>query len=141
MKNDRKPMKIKLEDRHEDNLLIAGIVSAEPDYKLSLFINRKTGISLRSSHPLVLPSDNDKLSFSVFSFTDEDSEKVYNLVANRSEHGLLLRNLRNVDFILTVRNEEDPESLITGLRETESVTGVFRLDASNDRNMQLILSL
>jgi hypothetical protein len=144
MKN-RKVTRVKLVDGKEASLIILGIVSAEPDYKLSLLINRMTGLSLRNSAPLNITGEEDEIHFSRFSFTGEDSGTTYSLIRNRSDAGLLFKQLRNIDYIFAVsdpESEADTETIAAQLRSTESVTGVFNIktELAKDKNFNLIFS-
>jgi len=68
MKSSQKVTKLKLNTEQDNDYLLLGLVSAEPDYKLSLSLNKKFGISLRNIAPLVLPGDNNsEQTFSRFS--------------------------------------------------------------------------
>jgi hypothetical protein len=141
----RKVTRVRLEDAKEGRLTILGIVSAEPDYKLSLLINRMTGLSLRNSTPVSLTADEEEIHFSRFSFTGEDSGTTYSLIRNRSDAGLLFKQLRNIDYIFAVsdpESEADTETIAAQLRSTESVTGVFNIttELAKDKNFSLILS-
>ncbi|MBI5009494.1 MAG: hypothetical protein HZB98_07585 [Bacteroidia bacterium] len=52
IKNVQKVKRIQLNVENNDKLFLYGIVSAEPDYKLSLALNKKMGISLKNISPL-----------------------------------------------------------------------------------------
>jgi hypothetical protein len=140
-----KVTRVRLEEGKEGSLTVLGIVSAEPDYKLSLLINRMTGLSLRNATPVNLTLDEEEGHFSRFLSSGESSAATHSLIRNRSEAGLLFKQLRNIDYIFVINDPESEadEGMITAqLRNTESVTGVFNLKAEliKDRNFKLILS-
>jgi hypothetical protein len=145
MTKSRKVTRVRLEDVKEGSLTILGIVSSEPDYKLSLLINRMTGLSLRNSPPVCLTVDKEEIQFSRFLSSGEHSATTHSLIRNRSETGLLFKQLRNIDYIFVISDPENEadEGLITSqLRNTESVTGVFNVKAEliKDRYFSLILN-
>lgn len=139
MKNVKKVIRLGLDNNGIDDFIIIGLVSAEPDYKLSLAINRRLGISLRHSAP-VTAGDHNKKTFSRFS-SQKGSFIDYSLVANRSENELLLKKLKNIDYIFMVH---DPEKeikavdLISAFRETEFVSAVFIMDFEKLKEKNLL---
>lgn len=118
-----------------------GIVSAEPDYKLSLTLNKKLNITLKSVIPVVIETEPDKkLTFSRFSDTSSSPHLIYDLVSNRSDKDFLFNKLKNIDYILQIhdpQNEIDIEHIITILRDTEFISAVFNLDAGMIKNKNL----
>ncbi|MCU0455030.1 MAG: IPExxxVDY family protein [Bacteroidales bacterium] len=138
--------RLQLEVNQESQTVLAGIASAEPDYKLSLLINKKLKISLKSSSPLVIRDERgNEAHFSRFiDRTAEHSGHSYELICNRSEKKILLGKLRNIDYIFMINNiinNTETENVLTGLRETESVTGVFSIDhrSLKDKNLQYLI--
>ncbi len=132
MKNTQKITRVQLNSVPKEEDILIGIVSSDPDYKLSLSINKKFRISLKNITPLKIPDDiSPELSFSRFSDSGRSPELVFNLYSNRSDKIYLLKKLKNVDYILQVQdneNEYDINRIISGLREIESVNAVFYID-------------
>jgi len=145
IKNIQKIKRIPLNVGSADNLLLCGIVSAEPDYKLSLALNKKMGISLKNKSPLnLIDESGNELSFSRFSFANHSDDTVYNLISNRSEKQFLLKKLKNIDYIFQVQytGSDNTISKVTMLlRETEAVNAVFVIDTAtlNDKNLSYII--
>lgn len=144
MKNVKKITRLRLEKSQPDEFIFLGLVSSEPDYKLSLFLNKKLRISLKNILPLILPGNNGELPFSRFSLTDNDTGLCLTLIANRSGKESLLSKLKNVDYIFVVHDPEseiDVETLTSNIRETESVTAVFNIDPDSikDKNFQYLI--
>lgn len=48
MRNNQKITRVQLNIDQNEEVILIGIVSADPDYKLSLALNRKFGISLKN---------------------------------------------------------------------------------------------
>lgn len=144
MRSSQKVTRIRLPDDESDELFIFGLVSSEPDYKLSLMINRKLGISLRNSGAVEIKGEKGKLiSFSRFSDTSGAPELVFSLISNKSGSDLFLRKLKNVDFIFHYSDTysiHDPARISDKLKELDGVTGVFRLDAEQlkEKNIRFL---
>jgi hypothetical protein len=140
MKANPKIKRVRLKINHESNFTFLGIVSPEPDYKLSLTINRKLKINLRSVPPVIVSQKaGEDISFSRFSDNTPSPHMTYELFSNRSGKDYLIKKLINVDFIFRVsdaENEIDINLIISLLKEIECITAVFNLDPGSikDRN-------
>jgi len=145
MKTSRKVTRIRLDILTNDMFFLYGIVSSEPDYKLSLALNKKMGIFLKNKAPLKLHNDNgNELTFSRFSYTNASDDVVYELISNRSEKQYLLKKLKNVDYVFHVHfhGKDIIGSNVTSLlRDTESINAVFEIDPHtfSDKNLQYII--
>jgi hypothetical protein len=140
-KNAPKITKIKFDIGENRDFILLGLVTAEPDYKLSLFINKKLGVSLKSTQ-MVKTEDGD-ISFSKFSDSVTSSDQTYTLISNRSGNNFLLSKLKNIDYLLQIvfhEEEPDVDLLTRKLRETEGINAVFNIDiySIKDRNLHLI---
>ncbi len=145
MKKIRKVTRVKLQIDQINDFILLGLVSTEPDYKLSLALNRELGISLKNGTPLKISGNSgEELLFSRFSDTTESPDRVYDLVANRSGKNYLIKKLKNVDYILHVHypdNEIFTAGIISRLREMTSITAVFNIDKDSikDRNLNFVI--
>ena len=117
-----------------------GVVSAEPDYRLSVLINKHLGTDLRKcDDEITVQTDSGRPSFSRFTTVPPE----LSLVSNRSEGYVLLRKLKNIDFFLLFCGQTErqkTEELATTLREIPEITAVFVLDSRKitDRNLPLL---
>jgi hypothetical protein len=127
------------EERQE--FFFLGVVSAEPDYRLSVLINRHLGTDLRKcDEEIAAQTDSGKPSFSRFTTVPPE----LSLVSNRSEGHILLRKLKNIDYFLLFCGQTEmqkTEKLATTLREIPEITAVFVLDSRKitDRNLLLLV--
>lgn len=142
MKSNKKITKLQLKDTREDEFIILGLVSAEPDYKLSLIINNKLRTALKNIKPITITDDHGEQLFSRFS-SPAGTGMIYNLISNRSDKNFLLKKLKNVDYIFQVfdpENETSLENLNSALRETGAITAIFNLDQNSlkDKNLHYL---
>lgn len=144
MKINKKIIKVRLDEIPEAEYKIFGLVSAEPDYKLSLLINKKFNFSLKNTEPI---STNNKkeadVIFSRFS-CHAGVEMTCTLISNKSGRNRFIEKLKNVDFLFYF---SDPEQEITAdevsskLREIGSITAVFTVDRNSlkDKNLNYLI--
>ena len=143
MPNIQRVKRVQLKLSQINDFLLLGLVSSEPDYKLSITLNNKFRISLKNIAPVEISDENKSiLSFSRFSSID-NSGIVYNLISNRSGKHFLLRKLKNIDYIFQIHDSENKKNieLVTdSLREIESVNAVFGIDTNTlkDKNLHYI---
>ena len=144
MKSNQKITRVQLKVNHNDELIMLGLVSSEPDYKMSLNINKRFKISLKNTSPVKLDnSGGEDLSFSRFSDLSHSPDMVFSLVSNRSGKNFLIKNLKNIDYVFIVHNNENDSNIgeITArLREIETVNAVFNIDLNifKDKNLHYL---
>jgi hypothetical protein len=144
MKSIQKVTRLKLNIEQNNDYILLGLVSAEPDYKLSLSLNRKFRISLKSISPLHLTEDAEsEFIFSRFSNYDDRADLKIILISNRTGKDYLLKKLKNIDYLLQIQSSENDPNLndiTSSLREIDSVTAVFNIDINTikDKNLHYL---
>jgi hypothetical protein len=144
MKSTQKVTRVKLNIDQKNDYILLGLVSSEPDYKLSLSLNKKFRISLKNISPLRVTGDNEsELTFSRFSNNDNLTDLVFSLVSNRSGKNFLLNKLKNIDYLFQIQNsnnEVNLKNIASNLREIDTVTAVFNIDINTikDKNLQYL---
>ena len=145
MKSTQKVTRLKLNIEQNNDYILLGLVSAEPDYKLSLALNKKLKVSLRNISPVRLSNENvSELTFSRFSNHENSTDLMINLVTNRSGKNHLLNKLKNVDYLLQIQiteKEVSPDNITSKLREIDTITAVFNIDPNtlNDKNLHYLI--
>jgi hypothetical protein len=145
MKSSQKITRIQLKISKDNEFVLFGLVSSEPDYILSQIINKKFRISLKNTSPVSITDETGcELSFSRFSHINGSTGTSYSLFSNRYGNNFLLRKLRNVDYIFQLHdpeNENSVDSLNTGLKEIEAVNAVFPIDLNTfrDKNLKYLI--
>jgi len=137
----QKIKRIRLEGGQKYESVLLGIVSAEPDYKLSLALNRKFGISLKNNPPVIIQNNLPELSFSRFSDVSGSTDLTYDLISNRTGKNFLLKKLKNIDYIFQIHdpgNEIDISTTINMLRGIDCITAVFKIDPETIKDKNLL---
>lgn len=141
MKSTQKITRVKLNIEQNTDYILLGIVTTEPDYKISLALNKKFGISLRNISPLKFTKEDQ--AFSRFSNLSEHENVIYNLISNRSGKNFLLNKLKNIDYLLQItdpENDVDLKQITSRLRETDTISAVFNIDINTlkDKNLHYL---
>lgn len=130
----KKVHKLKIEDTGSYKLL--GISSHENDYRLSWAVNRKLGLNFRKIDNLQVQhnKNSDRLEFSVFQSVLEEKMLKMNLISNRCPDGFLIREMKNIDFLLQIFGETSGnylEQITAMLKTIDIVSAVFEISHSN----------
>ncbi len=119
-----------------------GVVSAEPDYRLSVMINRRLGSDLTRSDDEIKPGTaGGSSSFARFT----TGEGAFTLISNRSAGKTLIRKLRNIDFFVVINEKSsrlEIEELARSLRGIPEITALFVLHSRDtaDPNLPLLIT-
>ena len=141
MKKIQKVTRLRLHNDESHDYILIGLVSAEPDYKLSLSLNKKLSISLKNISPIKIPGI--ELVFSRFSNANNPGNNIFNLISNRADKAYFLNKLKNIDYLLQImvaENESDLNNITSRLRGVEAVTAVFNIDIKTlkDKNLHYL---
>jgi len=145
MKSRKKITRVRLQVDRSDDFVLFGIVSSEPDYKLSLSLNQSLGISLRNITAIASATDDgDEVQFSRFTYTDNSTDRAFTLFSNRTGKNYLVRKLKNIDYLLHIHDPEgieDSTPLSSKLKNTGGITALFHIhpDKVKDSNLDLII--
>lgn len=137
-----KKKKHKLTFQLDFDFFLLGISSSENDYRLSWEINKKLKISLRKSTDHVIKREEIEQAFSVYTFSDEEVYLRYFLIANKSENGYLIEELRNMDYFLQIHGDitdKQQEQIISYARNIKGITGVFNLDINTMKSKNKLI--
>ena len=122
--------KINFEDDYTFELI--GICSNHSDYRLSWNINQCLKIALKKADDYILNSKKEGESAHSFyaHIEDNDQLEVY-LIKNTSfNFKLLIPEQDQIDYFLVLKNNfvEDVQSILTRLKENESIQTAFTFD-------------
>lgn len=125
--------KHRLQYTEKYDFLLLGISSAENDYRLIWNINQHLGLAfVKTDNHKVMGKDGKKeYEFSNYRYEDEDTFLNYRFIANKSDEGPLIDELKNIDYLLVVQGDYTAsftKDLVSGLKNIEHVNGVFRID-------------
>lgn len=128
----------KLAGEFESDFSLIGIASHENDYRLSWAINKFANLDLIKVDDFTInhPKHKIPISYSMYTFNDEDNYITYNLISNKSEKGFLLSEMKNIDFILRISECPDTLSLnelLSSLKKIDIIITAFLIKDLPDR--------
>jgi hypothetical protein len=131
-----KAKKHKLSFLPEADHIILAIASHEKGYHLAWTLNNHLGMHLIRTGDYSITKKKQELvqSFPLFSWTDQTKMLSYHLVANRSESGILVNKLKNIDFFLHISPApEGPfiDQLLDQLPHLPVIITAFRIDPAD----------
>jgi hypothetical protein len=145
MKSRQKITRVQLETETNYDFSLFGLVSAEPDYRLSLSLNKALKISLKNDNPVIVTGEkNQVLSFSRFSYNSGRHEVSYHLISNRAGKDFFIGKLKKIDYLFQVCTSDigsDASQITASLRSIDSITAVFLFDPNEikDKNLQYLI--
>lgn len=119
--------KITLKYELDLDFILIAITSPLKDYRLCHFINKHTGLRLKSVSDYTLPSEGREKTRYFRRFRDESLERetYFYLLTNRGiEGGFLVPELKASDYFILIKgfiDEEDLENLLQDLNSIQDV--------------------
>jgi hypothetical protein len=122
-----------LKEKESYDFGLIGISSPENDYRITWILNNAFGFNLSRREDLEIY--HKKLegaqAFHQFEYHDEDTLLDYRLLSNKSEHGYLLEEMPNMDYLLQITgewNEVVLNTLIGRIKLLEGIRLAVRID-------------
>ena len=117
----------------ERHFQLIGIVTNLSSYKLSWLINSNIGFKLTQLDDIIVENKNETQNFSSYVFEDV-SEVTYNLISNKSDNGILIKKLKNIDFFIQIEpnlSDNQKNNLIEQLKEIDNIISILEIDTQN----------
>ena len=128
----------------EYDFFIIGIASHVNDYKLTWSLNQQLGFDLMRVDDLEIVVNKGQVTqrFSRYFFEHEESMISYDLVANLSENGHLVKEHQNIDYFLRINGEiglEDFNKLLNEIKCIDGVISAFRINPATIRHPEVFV--
>lgn len=85
---------------------LIGISCSEKDYRLCWAINQALGIDMVRISNEGMPSREHLIDFPFFEFMEEETGRTYRLLSNRFESKVLMKELKNIDYLFLLQGED-----------------------------------
>lgn len=115
-------------DLPEADFLLFGICSQTNDYRLVWSLNKNLRLSFSRENDIMV----GETAYSLFSCTDEENGIKYYLSQNKNKGNVFFKELKQMDYLLIVdgnRSGVNADSLLTQVKQAESVLAVYQLDS------------
>lgn len=136
--------KFELEVEYQYDFLLYGIVSVEKSHRLIWHINHIYPYQFVRIDDYELDLNNKPLSFSRYLFTYEENHLTYCLLANKDDNNYLIPELKNFDYLLTVKGALDffdEEGFKNTLNELTVIQLAYVLEVDKLKSKENLLSL
>jgi len=131
----------KLDYKENFDFLLFGLSSHENDYRLVWNINQVFSFNFERgiNHKIISKKTGEELEFARYFYDDEDTFYLYHLIANKTEQGVLLEELKNIDYLIMIQGEFT-EAFSNGfynrLKKIDTLQGVFKIDPAGLKNRE-----
>lgn len=120
---------IKLTVEPDFNFTLIAISTSLNDYNLSWALNENLNISLKRDEDIELISGEEK-TFSLYRCCKGEQALSYSLVCNKSDSGILVKEMSNIDFFLKIEGsffEGEADQIIDSIKNTKNIILAYRL--------------
>ncbi|HRW22752.1 MAG TPA: IPExxxVDY family protein [Bacteroidales bacterium] len=112
---------------------LIAIASTENIYRLAFIINNTTGLSFEADQALTIwhPKLTEPQKFTVFVCNEEESFITLRLISNKCENGLLIEELKNIDYLIHLTgeiNETFLKSFFKKLKQSPEIQAVYNIE-------------
>ena len=132
-------MLLELDVEYDIDFLLLGLSCFEKDYRLCWLINKQLGVAFSRADDLCLLRNDVEQCFPRFTYSWESEDAELTLLKNRAAAGVLLPELRQVDYLLKVDAEELPQDLVEQVRQVPRVAAVFVLEPNGLKEKEVLL--
>jgi hypothetical protein len=94
---------------------LLGISCAEKDYRLCWALNQTLSIDMVRLSNQGMPYREHLDGFPFFEYNDEENGRIYRLLSNRFEAKILMKELKNIDYLFLIQGEDVNLQQITEL--------------------------
>lgn len=136
--------RLKLEIEYDYEFFLLGISSHAKDYRLCWAINNALTIDMRQDKELLISLRKDEApsAFSLYFYNDVDNFKYYFLVSNKSSSGILIPELKQMDYFLLIRNNLNPDEkqkIATTVKNINLVLATLQIDPGGLKSKQNLI--
>ena len=132
-------MLLELDVEYDIDFLLLGLSCFEKDYRLCWLINKQLSVAFSRADDLCLLRNDVEQCFPRFTYSWESEDAELTLLKNRTAAGVLLPELRQVDYLLKVDAEELPQDLFEQVRQVPRVAAVFVLEPNGLKEKEVLL--
>jgi hypothetical protein len=91
------------------------------------------------NHKIISKKNSQEIEFALYTYDDEDTFYLYYLLANKSEQGVLLEEMKNIDYLIMIQGdftEAFSNGFYNRLKKLENIQGVFKINPAALKNRE-----
>lgn len=129
--------KLKLDFEYEIDFFLLGLSCHLPDYRLAYILNKELKIDLVRQQDLDLKTSKskDKGFYSYYQYDNEELYTTIGLIANRSEVGYYVPELKQMDYFLQLWlpnfEEEELNDVMLKLKKSQQILACINIDVES----------
>lgn len=134
---------IKLNWESEFEGLIIVMTCTERDYRTGWAVNKVLDIQLHQKEEMSKHVGKKVAEFSRFEYWDEEQQKLWRMLSNRSERGFLAPEYKQFDYLLFAFGDFLPgrsEYFLERLRSVRFITSAYTVPANSIKTKELLLT-
>lgn len=134
---------IKLNWESEFEGLVIVITCTEKDYRTGWAVNKVLNIELEQKEEMSRHLGGKVAEFSRFEYWDEEQQKLWRMLSNRSTKGFLAPEYKRFDYLLLAFGDFLPgraEYFLEQLRSVRFITSAFTVPANTIKTKELLLT-
>lgn len=110
----------------DEKTYLLGLAVDEPDYKLCWLINNELSTDFERVDDLEIfhKKADEKQTFTIFQYFEEESLLTFRLINNRSETGYFLEEVKNLDFLIHIQGEISPDEISDFIKRISGISAV-----------------
>ncbi len=121
---------------------LIGLYCHFKDYRLAWALNKRFEFDFVKQDPYAITNEEEIQEFSYYTFSIEHQELYYYLLANRSEHGLLIPERKDIDYFIIIDGlyeRSKKKEFITQLSTLNEVLSAVEVNPKELRSKQNLL--
>jgi len=116
----------------EKDYKLIGIASHLSAHKISWLFNEELNFKFQQSENLIIEDKkaNQSHKFSTYEFEDEGDD-LYTLYANRTEQAILLKSIKNIDYVIKyegLMSENAFDQYLQKIKQLKNILTAFEID-------------
>ena len=132
---------IKLLD--ETEFMLIGIASRLSMHKLIWLLNNKLNTNFKQADDIVYTKNKqaDTINFTIYTH-EESSELIYRVIENKNTSGILINQLKNIDYLLKIEGDLHKSQLNNinkNIREIANINASLIIDIKNIKQKEIDL--
>ncbi len=135
--------KLRLKIDYFDEYDLLAVVSHLKDYRMAYCINQKTGVHLKKFDDLAV-GDGKENKYSWYCCYEKEDHTTLYLISNANSMRRLIPSKKEIDYFFLIKNavnKEKTEEFVRQVRSIENVVGVFRMDMTAIKDMDVLLEI